>query len=202
MTATPLAQGTSLKCDAPRCTKPATVDRDVWSFCDEHANENVTPAPVRTAPRPAPQPAVAINPSATGANPTASPAMPQILGGGTIGLLLEQASGHSNSRVRKAADRIETQLEQLRALIADLADDERRKKTAAAVKEKARADIERLEAQLAAAKAALRGKPRATTPARTGSETKTCKDCGGPVTREPGQPGRIPSRCNDCRAKA
>jgi hypothetical protein len=168
MTATPLAQGTSLKCDAPRCDKPATVDVEAWSWCAEHANENGAPAPANvTPPRAAPQPAVAINPSATGANATASPAMPQILGGGTIGLLLEQASGHSNARVRKAADRIETQLEQLRALVADLADDERRKKDAAAAKEKARADIERLEQQLAAAKAALRGKPRATPPPRS-----------------------------------
>lgn len=171
MTATPLAQGTSLKCDAPRCNKPATVDFEAWSWCAEHANTKVASTPARaTPPRPAPPVAVASTSNlgnATGGNPIVTNAPPTP---GPTGLLLEQASGHSNARVRKAADRIETQLEQLRALIAGLADDERRKKTAAAAKEKARADIERLEQQLAAAKAALRKKPTGTTalPCRKG----------------------------------
>lgn len=178
MTATPLAQGTSLKCDAPRCNKPATVDRDVWSFCAEHANDNVTPAPARPARHP--QTAVAVGPSATSASmsgPIAPPAPPAP---GPTGLLLEQASGHSNARVRRLADRIETDLDRLRALIRELADDERRKTAEKAAKAKARADIERLEAQLAAAKAALRGKTRTTPPpvVRSGEPLPCRKGCG------------------------
>lgn len=102
----------------------------------------------------------------------------------------------SREQITAAEQRID--LTEHRALIRDLADDERRKTAEKAAKEKARADIERLEQQLAAARAVLRGK----TPAPLTSGTKTCKDCGGPVVREPGQPGRIPSRCNDCKAKA
>lgn len=78
--------------------------------------------------------------------------------------LLEQASGHSSKRVQNLGQRIEKQLDDLRGLIASLADDERRRKTETAAKEKARAEITRLEQQLATAKAALRGKPRTSPP--------------------------------------
>lgn len=182
MTATPLAQGTSLKCDAPRCNKPATVDRDVWSFCAEHANEKVASTPVRPARH------TVVPQTAASVPQTASPAMPQVVGGGTIGLLLEQASGHSNARVRKAADRIETDLDRLRALIAGLADDERRKTAEKAAKEKARADIERLEQQLAAAKAALRGKATRTPSVAGSGEPLSCrKGCGRTSTSPAGR---------------
>lgn len=94
---------------------------------------------------------------------------------GTIGPLLEQASGHSSKRVQNLGQRIEKQLDDLRGLIASLADDERRRKTETAAKEKARAEITRLEQQLATAKAALRGKPRTSPPVARSSEPLPCR---------------------------
>lgn len=206
MTATPLAQGTSLKCDAPRCTRPATVDKDVWSFCDEHANEKVAPAPARAAPRAAPQQAVSVGPSATGANPTAvrssTGASPVV---GTIGPLLEQATGHSSPRVRRLAERIEADLDRLRALVRELAADERRKTAEQAAKQQAQAEVTRLEQQLAAAKAKLRGQvvtaPKTSTPV-SAAGPKVCRDCGTEIVRVSGTVGVLPSRCPDCKAKA
>lgn len=102
--------------------------------------------------------------------------------------LLEQASGHSSKRVQNLGQRIEKQLDDLRGLIASLADDERRRKTETAAKEKARAEITRLEQQLATAKAALRGKPRTSPPVARSSEPLPCrKGCGRTSTTPAGR---------------
>lgn len=103
--------------------------------------------------------------------------------------LLEDAAGHGSARVRRLAERIESQLDDLRALIAQDVE-----------KEKARQEVARLERELAAAKARLTGKPQPA--AKVPAAPKVCKDCGSEVVRSPGQRGVLPSRCASCRAKA
>lgn len=158
MTAT--AQGSTMRCDRAGCSAVATVEKDAWAFCADHAGTpaQVTRGHLSNAP---------VAPTAASASATQPSApIPHVVGGGTIGLLLEQASGHSSKRVQALAHRIETQLEQLRTMIAARAEDERRKRLEAETKEKARQDIVRLEQQLAAAKAKLR-KPAAPKAARS-----------------------------------
>lgn len=135
MTAT--AQGTALRCDKAGCTAAGTVEHDAWVFCAEHASGTFETAPVRAQPL----------------RPTLVPPAPP--SPGPIGLLLEQASGHGNSKVRRLAEKIEAQVADLRALITDLAEDEARRKAEEAARVKAVAEVERLEKALAAAKAAL-----------------------------------------------
>lgn len=152
------ASGTSPRCDYAGCNKAGMVAHQAWFFCDEHA------APGRAhAAKPTSTPPLRSVPNTTLAAPPApSP----------IGQLLEQASAHGNARVRKAAERIEQALDTLRATIADLAADEAHKQAEAAAKEKARAEVARLEKQLADAKAALRaGKRRATNPGNSKPRT-------------------------------
>lgn len=160
---TTTAQGRRLPCDQPNCNAPATVDKGAFGFCAEHGDYGTPAAPrptvVRTDLSRAHTPPVTLD-LGGGATQT----MPAPVGG--IGLLLEQAGAHSSKRVQNLADRIETQLEQLRALIADLADDEKRKQAEFAAKAAAKAKVARLEAELAAAKAALRRKPPSGTPAK------------------------------------
>jgi hypothetical protein len=148
------AQGITLRCDKHGCNAPATVDQDAWSFCATHAGSSISTtvpgAPLRQVP----------------AAPPVSP----------IGQLLEQASGHSNVRIRKAAERIEAQLGSLRGLVAEHAADEARKKADAEAKAKARAEVEQLEAQLAAAKAKLRGAARTSRGGNTKPRTQAQLD--------------------------
>jgi transposase-like protein len=73
-----------------------------------------------------------------------------------IGRLLEDASGHSVAKVRNLAAKIETQLDQLRALIREHQATEQARRAEREAKEKARAEIARLEEQLRQAKAKLR----------------------------------------------
>ena len=62
-----------------------------------------------------------------------------------LGLLLEQATAHSSPKVQRLARRIETQLDDLRTLMKE-----------SVAEHEARAEIARLEQQLATAKAALK----------------------------------------------
>ena len=107
-----------------------------------------------------------------------------------IAKLLEDASSHERVAVRRLGERIEADLDRLRGL---LAEDKQ--------KEKARAEVARLEAELAEAKARLRGKPT-TAPAKPTAGPKTCVGCGEEVVRKPGQRGMLPSRCDTCKAAA
>ncbi len=121
--------------------------------------------------------------------------------------LLEDASGHSASRVRKLGEKIEADLDRLREVIAEHADSERTKRAAIEAKAKARAEVERLEHELADAKARLRGKkPVVAKSGEAGpaapTEPKTCVDCGQPIVREPGQMGATPRKCSACRTAA
>lgn len=88
----------------------------------------------------------------------------------SYGELLEDASAHGAARVRNLGSRIENDLEKLRALLA--LDDE---------KAQVRAEVERLERELAAAKAKLRG--RASVEAASTPGALVC-DCGKAFTRE------------------
>lgn len=123
-------------------------------------------------PRPARAPIAPQRPAATtpvpaGQHEVQPPApMPA---GGSHGQLLEQAAGHSVAKVRKAAERIEKQLTDLRTLIADLAANETRRKAEAAARDAATAEVKRLEAALAdaRAKAGLTKKAPSDKPKRT-----------------------------------
>lgn len=143
------AQGTAMKCDHPQCSAPATVEEGAWGYCAQHAGKAVADTkPVEVRPRP--DLSRAHTPPVLCATAAAKPT--------GIGLLLEQASAHSSNRVRRLAERIETQLDGLRTLVASLAEEEQRKQAEAAAKEKARADVLRLEQELAAARAVLRSR--------------------------------------------
>lgn len=104
----------------------------------------------------------------------------------TIARLLEEATGHSSKTIRNLAERIEGQLDLLRAKIDEQAEAEKQRQDAAAAKARAKAEIERLEQQLAAAKAKLRGKPTSTptsAAAQTGRARTPCsKGCGRLLT--------------------
>ena len=164
------APGRVMRCDYAGCHQPGTVEHEAWVFCREHANAGRSQgaAPAKATPRPAapigtrPAAPVGTRPaaSALGALPIAVRPAGQIGPAPTpqpspIALLLEQASAHSSAKVRRVAEHIETKLDALRALIADLADEERKAKAEQAAAARARAEVERLEAELAKAKAAL-----------------------------------------------
>lgn len=181
------AQGTTLRCDKHGCNAAATVDQDAWSFCADHAGAR-TPQPTAR-----PRPVVDLDrltpaEQQHGIRLTEHPAT-----AGPIGMLLEQASGHSIGKVRRLAEKIEGQLDDLRALIAQHAADERRRQAEAAAKAKARAEVERLERELAAAKASLRGTPspaarRAPRAPQSDAEPLTCqKGCGRKFSRSQGR---------------
>lgn len=179
---TTTAQGTSIRCDSPNCALPATIEEGVWGFCATHAGKGKPdPAPppradhLSRAHTPGP---VDLRPADTPAVASPSAPMVQVMGGGTIGLLLEQASGHSNRRVVTLGEKIETQIEQLRQLIATLADDEQRKQAEIAAKAAAKEKVATLEAELKAARAALRGnKPTRTTPPPSSTGTPGAFPC-------------------------
>ena len=67
------------------------------------------------------------------------------------------------------------------------------------MKEKARAEVARLEEQLRAAKAKLTGKPATT--ASTGSTERLCDSCGKP-SKQPGVRGAWPKTCRACKDAA
>jgi hypothetical protein len=188
-------------CDYAACKATATTSAGGWSFCDKHAEddrrlregEDVTGEPLdeallppvatghgtearaRQHARDGEQPCTACAAAAARAaqdrrdprrapmtSPTTSP----------LGALLEQASGHGNTRVRKLAGRIETQLDELRARIAE-----------DAAKETARQEVARLEQQLAAAKARLRNGAASSTATAPAVDGRTAplpcrKGCG------------------------
>lgn len=91
--------------------------------------------------------------------------------------LLDLAGKHSQTRVRKAGVRVQEQLDALRVLIDRYADDDRARKEAAEAKEKARAEVARLERQLREARARLRGKPAASS-SKPAGEFACRKGCG------------------------
>ena len=138
---------TRLARDFPGPTRPAPP-----------APATVTTLPP-SAPLPPPPPApLTVVPAEPGPEPTTPAAEPPV----TIARLLEHASAHSNTRIRRLGEQIETQLATLRDRIAEQAQAEQAKQAELAAKAAARAEVKRLEEQLAAAKAALRGKPTTT----------------------------------------
>jgi pyruvate/2-oxoglutarate dehydrogenase complex dihydrolipoamide acyltransferase (E2) component len=177
---TATAQGRRLPCDYAGCLEPGTVEVDAWVYCDQHGGK--TP----TAP--------AARPTVVRTSPTiTTPGAPLPPAHSPIGLLLEQASGHSVAKVRRLAEKIELQLTDLRGLVAEHEAEEKRRKAEAAAKEKARAEVARLEAELAAAKAKLRGQAA---PAIKTTE-RLCDRCGKP-SKAPGQAPhlrRVQGRC-------
>ena len=187
------AQGRPLPCDAPTCTKPATVDRGAFGFCAEHAGRP-QPAPLAASATP-PRPTVDLA-AVTGEE---SQHGVRLAGANPIGMLLEDASGHTVAKVRRLGGRIETLLDELRVLVREHAEHEAERKAAAEVKEKARAEVARLEEQLRAAKAKLTGKPATT--ASTGSTERLCDSCGKP-SKQPGVRGPWPKTCRACKDAA
>lgn len=166
------AQGARLACDFQGCSKPGTVEVDAWVYCDSHGGAGRPVAVARHAPVPTPpaaKPVVRID------DTTVQAAVPAVTS--PLGLLLEQAGDHSVARIRRLAGRIEGQLDDLRALIAEHAAEERRKVAEVEAATKARAEMERLEAALAAAKAKLpgsrRGNRKPRTPAQIAAATAT-----------------------------
>jgi ATPase subunit of ABC transporter with duplicated ATPase domains len=81
--------------------------------------------------------------------------------------LIDEGKASSVARVRRAAEKAQAALDHLAAVIDETREAEAAKRAAEAEKAAARRKVAELEAQLAAAKAALRGKP-APTAAPTG----------------------------------
>lgn len=74
-----------------------------------------------------------------------------------IRVLLNTAKGHESKRIQNAANKVLDDLDKLRTLIREDQEKHAARRAAAAEKAAARAEVERLEAQLAEAKAKLRG---------------------------------------------
>lgn len=87
-----------------------------------------------------------------------------------IRILLNTAKAHPSKRIQAAADRVFDQLDRVRALIREDQEKHAAKRAEAAAKEKARAEVKRLEAELAAARAKLRGTTAAATPSADGND--------------------------------
>jgi hypothetical protein len=113
-------------CDFAACHDTATVRRDGWDFCETHEKWH---GKLAIAPEP---------------TPTQPPS-------DDIRELLEQASRSRLTRIRVVGARVERYLDELRKLIAEQVELERRK-----------AEVARLEAELAAARAQVRRKPKDT----------------------------------------
>ena len=139
-------------CDFAACTAPATAKADDWAFCASHAKADAAQREQELATV-----AQAVSP---------------------IGRLLEDASGHTVARVRALAARIETQLDQLRSLIAEHAEAEQSRRAAIAAKAAARARVKELEEQLRAAKAALKDGKTPRPPAAADGTFACTKGCG------------------------
>jgi hypothetical protein len=92
-----------------------------------------------------------------------------------IRILLNTAKAHPSKRIQKAADKVFDDLDRLRALIREDEEKNAERRKAEAQKAAARAEVKRLEEQLAAAKAKLRG----TTP-----PAAAATDSGGPTAAE------------------
>lgn len=110
--------------------------------------------PVR-APERAPSP---IRPAAGASTPPAAgPATTPLTQPDEIRVLLNTAKGHESKRIQNAANKVIDDLDRLRALIRDDQEKHAERRKAEAAKAAARAEVDRLEAQLAEAKAKLRG---------------------------------------------
>jgi len=148
----PMTVATDLgTCRWASCREKATgSNKQGWDFCPEHTAADaelqqeddyvIQRAPSQPLPRATPLTSV---PSA--------PASP-------LGLLLEQASGHSAPKVRRLAQRIDNHLIALRALLLEHSAQEKARQAADKAQAEVRAEVGRLEEQLRAAKAKL-GKP-------------------------------------------
>ncbi|MGZ4597437.1 MAG: hypothetical protein ACXV3V_10970 [Actinomycetes bacterium] len=180
------------RCAYAACSKPAnTASVQGWVFCDEDAkaDEKLKESGDIAALRPAGAPVKSLPPPL---NPRDfddtddQPAAPAAAG--MIGRLLEDASGHTVAKVRNLAARIEGDLDRLRSLIAEHSAAEQARRDAAKAKAAARAEVERLEKQLRAAKAKLRGgtpEPTSSTPARSALDCR--KGCGRTVNGPAGR---------------
>jgi hypothetical protein len=130
-------------CTWASCTQPATVRREQgWAFCTAHDVEDRELAAEEAD----------VLDHRTDATVTPLPSAPS-----SIGRLLENASTHSQAKVRNLATRIESNVEQLRTLIREHEASEAVRKAEQQAKDEARAEIARLEQQIAAAKARLKG---------------------------------------------
>ena len=133
------------RCSWAACTNEATTSTPQgWDFCSKHAaaDDKLKAQGDLAALRPAGAPVKSIPP------PLAGP-------GSTIGVLLEDASAHGKASIRNLGSRIEQLLDRLRQELAAAAAEERARIKAEQEKAAARAEVQRLEEQLAAAKAKL-----------------------------------------------
>lgn len=99
------------------------------------------------------------------ARPPQTPIMPSTLAPPVrpdeIRILINTAKAHPSKRIQAAGDRVIDGVNKLKELIAEDQEKNAEKRAAAEAKAAAQAEVKRLEAQLAAAKAKLRGNPAA-----------------------------------------
>lgn len=121
----------------------------------KHDDNQRAAVPASTAPRLAPAPKD-VRPAQPSTNPAAAATPPRA--SDSLDTLLEVAREHPSKRIQNAASRINTCAQQLRELLRQ--DDEKNaaRRKIEAEKAEARREVERLEEQLAAAKAKLRRK--------------------------------------------
>lgn len=109
-------------------------------------------------------------PKTTGAAPTSPAAAPvphpahapePLTRPDEIRVLLNTAKAHPSKRIQAQANRVFDAVDRLRELLREDEEKHAERRKADAAKAAARAEVERLEAQLTAAKAKLRGKPAA-----------------------------------------
>lgn len=161
-----LANGRSLDTVATICKIPRETVLDIGShhgypstakltwaveILAKKIDEQASTLPER-APDRAPQPQVARPPVAATQQPEALTRPDEIR------ILLNTAKAHPTKRIQNAANKVFDDLDKLRALIAEDQEKHAERRKAEQAKAAARAEVERLEAQLREAKAKLRGK--------------------------------------------
>lgn len=110
-------------------------------------------------------------------SPAPAPAAPQSDAvSTTTHSLIDRGKQHESKRIRAAADKVLDDLDRLRTLLREDEEKHAERRKAAAEKAAARAEVERLEAQLAKARAKLRG-------GKT-SQKKTTATTDGPTAAE------------------
>jgi len=132
--------------------------------------------------------------TASTASITPAAALTQQPGPDGVEALLNTAKAHPAKRIQAAADKALDAIAKLRTLVAEDEERHAERRKAEAEKAVARAEVERLEKQLAAAKAKLRGGILASTPkAATGSDSAEIRAWARQAGIECTAVGRVPN---------
>lgn len=135
------------------------VEKIKWAvdILEKKLEDDAQP-PASAVPAHAPRESFGTRPGTVPAQPST---LPPVARPDEIRILINTAKDHPSKRIQAQGNRIIDAIDKLKDLIHEDQEKNAEKRAAEAAKAAARAEIERLEAQLAAAKAKLRGTPKA-----------------------------------------